>query len=129
IGGALLATLVWLRRSTPAGKTDASRARAASGPRVSPRRDRSGFPWSDRSPLPGGPAEEDRQDRAIGRCPVCATEVLDDGVACCGCETAHHMECFSWNHGCGLYACGGTTMRALGTGRDDSGAPLFHPED
>ncbi len=41
------------------------------------------------------------------RCPVCSTPVLGPTARCHRCCTPHHGDCWSFNGGCGIYACRG----------------------
>jgi hypothetical protein len=43
--------------------------------------------------------------RANSACPVCANPILDQGTHCNRCETPHHPDCWTYNEGCGIYAC------------------------
>jgi hypothetical protein len=45
--------------------------------------------------------------REEGNCRVCGCG-LDGGlVRCASCRTPHHEDCWSYNGGCSVYACGG----------------------
>ncbi|MBI4868524.1 MAG: hypothetical protein HY816_16425 [Candidatus Wallbacteria bacterium] len=46
------------------------------------------------------------------RCPVCAEELTQVPVRCADCWTPHHEDCFRYNSGCGVYACGGSELKA-----------------
>lgn len=54
-------------------------------------------------PLPG---EILRIESLRGSCRVCGEVVLARAVACRTCDTIHHHECFEFNQGCAMYACG-----------------------
>lgn len=43
-----------------------------------------------------------------GRCPVCATDAPRNEAACPQCDAPHHVECYSYNRGCGIYGCVGS---------------------
>jgi hypothetical protein len=44
--------------------------------------------------------------RELGPCPVCG-QVLGRPLTSCGtCHTPHHADCWSYNEGCAIYACG-----------------------
>lgn len=44
--------------------------------------------------------------RELGPCPVCG-QVLGRPITACGtCHTPHHADCWSYNEGCAIYACG-----------------------
>lgn len=45
-------------------------------------------------------------DAASGSCGVCGTGMREGCVACPRCETPHHSDCWSYNGGCAVYACG-----------------------
>ncbi|MBI3893241.1 MAG: hypothetical protein HY303_17110 [Candidatus Wallbacteria bacterium] len=45
------------------------------------------------------------------RCPVCSEELSREAVRCADCWTPHHQDCFRYNAGCGVYACGGTAVK------------------
>lgn len=43
------------------------------------------------------------------RCRVCGESLeIRDGVACEACETPHHPDCWEYNQGCAVFACGST---------------------
>ena len=42
-----------------------------------------------------------------GDCPVCATALEErKQVKCRGCQTPHHADCWAYNDGCAVFACG-----------------------
>jgi hypothetical protein len=42
---------------------------------------------------------------ANSACPVCANPILVQSTNCNRCETPHHPDCWTYNDGCGIYAC------------------------
>lgn len=42
---------------------------------------------------------------AHAHCPVCATSLAHDVVACARCETPHHRECWRYAGRCAVYGC------------------------
>lgn len=42
-----------------------------------------------------------------GTCTICLTGIDQDGepVACPACQAPYHLECWTENHGCGVYGC------------------------
>lgn len=48
--------------------------------------------------------------KAEGRacCPICGSALKSGRVDCLKCKTAHHRECWEWNGGCSMFACGET---------------------
>lgn len=66
------------------------------------------------------------------RCPVCATSVDGSACRCARCHAPHHAECWSYNAGCGIYACQsvrgqglGLVRRMRGDGEAVCGAVVF----
>jgi hypothetical protein len=47
------------------------------------------------------------QNEGRGGCPVCGTPVGDVRVICRECRTPHHGDCWTYNGGCAIFACGG----------------------
>ncbi len=39
-------------------------------------------------------------------CKVCGDVIFFNRVNCSRCETAHHLDCWEYNGGCSIYACG-----------------------
>jgi hypothetical protein len=63
-------------------------------------------------------------DRGGARCPVCSEGLADwTLVSCAACETPHHRDCWSYNHGCAVYACGSVDV----AGKTKAGAPKPEP--
>jgi hypothetical protein len=48
---------------------------------------------------------------AKAACGVCGTELGYRTVTCAACDTPHHRECWEYNAGCSVYACGGRDAR------------------
>jgi hypothetical protein len=46
-------------------------------------------------------------DKVTPHCTVCGESLNDDLVACRGCRTLHHRECWQYFGGCATYGCGG----------------------
>jgi hypothetical protein len=44
-----------------------------------------------------------------GICRVCGVALAGATVSCGKCSTPHHRECWDYNGGCSVYACGGRT--------------------
>lgn len=44
---------------------------------------------------------------SVPKCPVCQTELTRQGLVLCQkCSAPHHRQCWTFNKGCGVYACG-----------------------
>jgi len=41
-----------------------------------------------------------------GECPVCGVEAAEGRVLCRACKTPHHGDCWEYNGGCAVFACG-----------------------
>lgn len=54
---------------------------------------------------PPPPVKITRAGDASGRCPVCAERVIGAAVQCPGCRVPTHADCWSYQGGCGIYAC------------------------
>lgn len=44
--------------------------------------------------------------RELGPCPVCGQALGRPITACGNCHTPHHADCWEYNEGCAIYACG-----------------------
>ena len=40
------------------------------------------------------------------KCPICGAGLREGRVLCLKCKTVHHRECWEWNGGCSMFACG-----------------------
>lgn len=58
-------------------------------------RDQEGVQWLD------APA----RDLTV-TCPICGSKGAENWVKCLRCKTSHHRDCWEWNAGCSMFACG-----------------------
>lgn len=49
---------------------------------------------------------------SAGVCPVCDAALDEPLVSCSKCRTRHHRDCWDYNDGCAIFACGGRAYRA-----------------
>lgn len=49
---------------------------------------------------------EANSPRELGPCPVCGQVLGRPISACASCHTPHHADCWEYNEGCAVYACG-----------------------
>ncbi|MBI4867952.1 MAG: hypothetical protein HY816_13490 [Candidatus Wallbacteria bacterium] len=61
-------------------------------------------------------------------CQVCGESVEDDRIYCGQCHAPHHRDCWSFNGGCSIFACGGKSARASVPHAGDTGKILFIDE-
>lgn len=50
---------------------------------------------------------------ASGKCPVCSTPIGSTRSLCNSCQTPHHPECWTYNEGCAVFACGCTGKKDI----------------
>ncbi len=60
-------------------------------------REQEGVEWLDAPPRP-----------VVASCPICGSVVESGLIRCLRCKTVHHRECWEWNEGCSMFACGET---------------------
>lgn len=58
-------------------------------------KEQEGVQWLDAPPA-----------EARGTCPICGSPLKAGRVSCLKCKTSHHRECWEWNGGCSMFACG-----------------------
>ncbi len=59
-----------------------------------------------------------------GVCGVCGGVLSAPLVACPACDTPHHQDCWSYNGGCAVYACGAISGEALPVPVDTGNLPV-----
>ncbi|HKS16778.1 MAG TPA: hypothetical protein VJU16_05660, partial [Planctomycetota bacterium] len=62
------------------------------------------------TPAPGQVAVGPLKLTDTGACPICGAKA-DARHACPGCGTPHHVECWKYAGGCGMFACAGRSRR------------------
>jgi hypothetical protein len=50
----------------------------------------------------------------VATCPVCAGPVHRIERRCASCLAPHHADCWSYNRGCGIYACHSRSLQGGG---------------
>ncbi|MBI3892859.1 MAG: hypothetical protein HY303_15165 [Candidatus Wallbacteria bacterium] len=58
-------------------------------------------------------------------CQVCGESVENDRVCCARCHAPHHKDCWEFNAGCSIFACGGKDARPPTTASEPAGEVVF----